>query len=102
MEINYSLVVQIIIAWFPCMVVFLIIPSSLYFRNKNSFDRDSIIVYSFCGIFIASASITSFVLLLADAYRSVLVNLFFYFGVFLFVKDSMIPVKLKDFKNGLR
>ena len=99
-ELSLASMAIIVSSWLPTIVAFMIIPSNLYFSNKDGFHRAPVIVYSYLFVFILFMFLSSVAIAFLPAGSSI-ANVLFFLGAYLLIKDSLVPVKLKDFKNGI-
>ncbi len=93
-------IAYLLIAWFPALVVFVLIPFAVYFRNQDEFGGNLIL-----PSLSALAGAVSFLgvlplLLLRPSVRGRIAVVLFFLGVYLALADLCAPVQIGDLTSG--
>lgn len=92
---------EVLPAWLPAQVLFLLIPSAIYLSNQNEFNYDLLLVFGF-GILAASSLLCLVALLwVPSRWRRTIVPILFYFGVFLALSDLIAPLQMGELQGAL-
>ncbi|MGO9566854.1 MAG: sulfatase-like hydrolase/transferase [Desulfomonilaceae bacterium] len=91
---------DLVLAWFPALVVFVMAPFAVYLPNQEEFHHDLRYVAPFLTAAAASFAALAPVLLLRSSLRNKIVKFLFYAGVFLLLSDLLTPLKVGSLMNG--
>jgi hypothetical protein len=88
-------------AYLPAVVLFVLMPFALYLPNQSLFDNDLTLVIPYFVLaviyFIFLIALLSFV---GQPWRTIIVILLFYVGLYLCLSDIMSPVQLGELMGG--
>lgn len=85
---------QVIPAWLPFLVAFVLIPGALYLPNQKEFDLDLCTILPF--VLAAALSVVPVLLLVlvGQPLRTVVIRILFLFGFFLLLSDLVAPLEM--------
>ncbi|MFH1113550.1 MAG: sulfatase-like hydrolase/transferase [Pseudomonadota bacterium] len=90
----------LLIAWFPALVVFILIPFTVYFPNRNEFGGNLILpsLSALAGVGCFAAVLP--ILLFRPSIRGRMATMLFFLGVYLALADLLAPVQIGDLTSG--
>ncbi len=91
---------DLVLAWFPALVAFVMVPLAIYLPNQGEFHHDHRYVAPFLTGAAASFVALAPVLLLRSSLRNKIVKFLFYAGVFLLLSDLLTPLRVGSLMNG--
>ncbi len=87
---------DLLLAWFPCLVAFLLIPFSIYLPNQNEFDFNLIVVMPYIFLAVAGFIFLFGLLSFKPSLRSKIAVTLFFLGVYLALSDTLAPVQMGE------
>lgn len=91
---------DIILAWLPSLVLFVIIPFAVYLSNQGEYDYNFNVVFPFVILGIFSLGITSALFFVRTVWRTRIALILFYIGVFFLLSDILSIGTLGIFERG--
>jgi Sulfatase len=91
---------DLLVAWFPALVWFILVPFAVYLPNQGEFDYNLSCVIPF--LIAASVSLTLFttIWLLRPPLRTRVIMVFFYIGLYLVLEDMAAPLRVGSLVSG--
>ena len=91
---------HIILTWFPAVVVFFLVPFSLYIPNQEEFKYSFVILTPYLILFAFSLAFLIVIYNLWPILIKKVAFAFFYLGVFLSVSDIVAPLRVGEIMVG--
>lgn len=85
---------DVVVAWFPALVCFVLIPLAVYLPNQREYDYDVTVVLPFLAVAGAALVLLSPLALVRSSVRTKIAMALFYLGAFVALSDILAPAPL--------
>ncbi len=85
---------DVVVAWFPALVCFVLIPLAVYLPNQREYDYDVTVILPFLGAALAALVLLSPLALVRSSLRTKIAIILFYLGAFVALSDILAPAPL--------
>jgi hypothetical protein len=85
---------DVVVAWFPALVCFVLIPLAVYLPNQREYDYDVTVILPFLGVAVAVLVLLCPLALVRSSLRTKIAIVLFYLGAFVALSDMLAPAPL--------